>query len=56
LHKNLFFKARRFWINIGQPGNLKASVNGRAITFPGGGQSVTVLVTRRGATVAPTPA
>lgn len=56
LHKNLFFKARRLWINIGQPGNLKASINGRAISFPGSGQSVTVLVTPRGATVAPTPA
>jgi cytoskeleton protein RodZ len=56
LHKNLFFRARRLWIDIGQPGNLKASVNGRAITFPGGGRTVTVLVTRTGATVAPTHA
>ena len=52
LHKSLFFRARRLWIDIGQPGNLKASVNGRAITFPGGGRTVTVLVTRTGATVA----
>ena len=56
LHKSLFFRARRLWIDIGQPGNLKASVNGRAITFPGGGRTVTVLVTRTGATVAPTHA
>ncbi len=56
LHKNLFFRARRLWIDIGQPGNLKASVNGRAITFPGNGRTVTVLVTKTGATVAPTHA
>jgi Helix-turn-helix domain/RodZ C-terminal domain len=56
LHKNLFFRARRLWIDIGQPGNLKASVNGRAITFPGNGRTVTVLVTKNGATVAPTHA
>jgi cytoskeleton protein RodZ len=56
LHKSLFFRARRLWIDIGQPGNLKASVNGRAITFPGGGRTVTVLVTRNGATVASTHA
>jgi cytoskeleton protein RodZ len=56
LHKNLFFTARRLWINLGQPGNLKASINGRAVTFPGGGRSVTVLVTRSGVTLAPTSA
>jgi len=56
LHKHLFFHARRLWIDIGQPGNLKASVNGRAIAFPGGGGTVTVLVSRNGATVAPSHA
>jgi hypothetical protein len=57
LHKHLFFEARRLWIDIGRPANLKASVNGTAITFPGGGgRSVTVLVTKNGATVAPTHA
>jgi cytoskeleton protein RodZ len=56
LHKSLFFRARRLWIDIGQPGNLKASVNGRAIVFPGGGRTVTVLVGKNGATVAPTHA
>ncbi len=56
LHKSLFFRARRLWIDIGQPGNLKASVNGRAITFPGRGRTVTVLVTRTGAAVASTHA
>jgi cytoskeleton protein RodZ len=56
LHKSMFFTARRLWINLGQPGNLKASVNGRAVTFPGGGRSVTVLVTRSGVTLAPTTA
>jgi len=56
LHKHLFFQARRLWIDIGQPGNLKASVNGRAIAFPGGGGTVTVLVSRNGATVAPSHA
>jgi helix-turn-helix protein/uncharacterized protein DUF4115 len=56
LHKNLFFRARRLWIDIGQPGNLKASVNGRAIAFPGSGRTVTVLVGKNGATVAPTHA
>src|SRR5439155_4558784 len=56
LHKSLFFRARRLWIDIGQPGNLKASVNGRAIAFPGGGRTVTVLITRNGATVASTHA
>jgi hypothetical protein len=54
LHKSLFFRAKRLWIDIGRPAGLKASVNGKAITFPGGGHSVTVLVTRTGATVAPT--
>ena len=56
LHKSLFFRARRLWIDIGQPGNLKASVNGRAITFPGGGRTVTVLVGKNGATVTSTHA
>ena len=56
LHKHLFFQARRLWIDIGQPGALKASVNGRAIVFPGGGRTVTVLVTKNGATVAATHA
>ena len=56
LHKSLFFRAKRLWIDIGRPASLKASVNGSAITFPGGGHSVTVLVTRTGAIVAPTHA
>ena len=53
LHKNLFFTARRLWINLGAPANLKASINGRAVAFPGGGRSVIVLVTRRGVRIAP---
>jgi hypothetical protein len=53
LHKNLFFTARRLWIDIGRPAGLKASINGRVVTFPGNGRSVTVLVTRTGVTVAP---
>jgi Helix-turn-helix domain/RodZ C-terminal domain len=55
-HEHLFFRARRLWIDIGRPASLKASVNGKAITFPGGGRAVTVLVGRNGATVAPTHA
>ena len=43
-----FFKARRLWINFGNPGNVKASLNGRLVTIPGGGRSAIVLVTRRG--------
>ena len=56
LHKNLFFTARRLWINFGSPGGLKASVNGRAVTIPGGGRTVSVVVTRRGVSVAPATA
>ena len=43
-----FFKARRLWINFGNPGNVKASLNGHLVTIPGGGTSAIVLVTRRG--------
>jgi cytoskeletal protein RodZ len=51
-HKSLFFEKRRLWIDIGRPAVLKASINGRAVTFPGNGRSVTVLVSRSGVTVA----
>jgi cytoskeleton protein RodZ len=44
----LFFKRRRLWINFGNPGNVKASLNGRLVAIPGGGRSAIVLVTRRG--------
>jgi cytoskeleton protein RodZ len=47
------FIARRLWINFGNPGNVKAAINGRAVTIPGGGQPVMVLVTRSGVSVAP---
>jgi cytoskeletal protein RodZ len=43
-----FFKARRLWINFGNPGNVKASLNGHLVAIPGAGSSATVLVTRRG--------
>jgi hypothetical protein len=45
--------ARRLWINFGNPGNVKAAINGRPVTIPGGGRSVMVLVTPRGVSVAP---
>jgi cytoskeleton protein RodZ len=47
------FIARRLWVNFGNPGNVKAAINGRAVTIPGGGQPVMVLVTRRGVSLAP---
>jgi len=47
-HGGMFFKARRLWINFGNPGNVRASLNGHLVTIPGGGSSAIVLVTRRG--------
>jgi len=47
------FVARRLWIDFGSPGNVKASVNGQAVTIPGGGRTVTVQVTRHGIFPAP---
>jgi Helix-turn-helix domain/RodZ C-terminal domain len=48
LHQYQRFVARRLWIDFGSPGNVKVSVNGQAMTIPGGGQTVNVLVTRHG--------
>ena len=48
LHQFQRFVARRLWIDFGSPGNVKASVNGQAVTIPGGGQTVNVLVTPHG--------
>ena len=45
--------ARRLWINFGNPGNIKAAVNGRPVTIPGGGHPVMVLVSPIGVSVAP---
>ena len=45
--------ARRLWINLGSPGNVKAAVNGRPVAIPGAGRSVMVLVSRRGVSLAP---
>jgi cytoskeleton protein RodZ len=50
------FVARRLWINFGNPGNVKAAVNGRPVTIPGGGSSVMVLVSSRGVSVSPATA
>jgi cytoskeleton protein RodZ len=50
------FVARRLWINFGNPGNVKAAVNGTSVTLPGNGRSVMVLVTARGVSVAPATA
>jgi hypothetical protein len=47
------FVARRLWMSLGNPGRLKASLNGRVVAFPGNGRPVTVRVTRQGITVAP---
>ena len=47
------FVARRLWINFGNPGNIKAAVNGRPVAIPGAGRSVMVLVSSRGVSVAP---
>jgi cytoskeleton protein RodZ len=55
-HQSQFFRARRLWINFGNPANVKASVNGRQVTIPGGGRAVMVLVTARGVSVAPATA
>ena len=48
--------ARRLWINFGNPGRVKAAVNGRPVVLPGGGKSVQVLVSLHGVTVAPATA
>jgi hypothetical protein len=48
--------ARRLWINFGNPGNVKAAVNGRPVTIPGAGRSVMVLVSSRGISVSPATA
>jgi cytoskeleton protein RodZ len=53
LHQWQRFVARRLWINFGNPGNVKAAINGRPVAIPGGGRSVMVLVTPRGVSVAP---
>jgi hypothetical protein len=53
LHQYQRFVARRLWIDFGSPGNVKASVNGQAVTIPGGGGTVTVQVTRHGIFPAP---
>src|SRR5205823_8128494 len=37
LHQYQRFIARRLWINFGNPGNVKAAINGRPVTIPGGG-------------------
>jgi cytoskeleton protein RodZ len=50
------FVARRLWISFGNPGNVKAAVNGRPVSLPGSGRSVIVLVTARGVSVAPATA
>ena len=53
LHQSQRFVARRLWIDFGSPGNVQASVNGQAVTIPGGGRTVTVQVTRKGIFPAP---
>ena len=53
LHQSQRFVARRLWIDFGSPGNVSASVNGQAVTIPGGGRTVTVQVTRNGIIPAP---
>jgi cytoskeleton protein RodZ len=50
------FTARRLWINFGSPANVKAVLNGRRVTIPGGGASVMVLVTPSGVARAPSHA
>jgi cytoskeleton protein RodZ len=50
------FVARRLWINFGNPGNVKAAVNGRPVAIPGSGRSVMVLVSSRGVSVSPATA
>ena len=50
------FVARRLWINFGNPGNVKAAVNGKPVSLPGNGRSVMVLVSARGVSVAPATA
>jgi hypothetical protein len=47
------FIGRRLWISLGAPGKIRAAVNGRTVTIPGGGRPVSLLVTRQGLTVTP---
>jgi cytoskeleton protein RodZ len=47
------FIGRRLWISLGAPSMVRAAVNGRTVTIPGGGRPVSLLVTRQGLTVTP---
>ena len=55
-HQSQRFVARRLWINFGNPGNVKAAVNGRPVTIPGGGRPAMVLISSRGVSVSPATA
>jgi cytoskeleton protein RodZ len=47
---------RRLWIDFGSPSNLKVVLNGKAVTIPGGGGAIAVLVTPTGIVRAPATA
>jgi cytoskeleton protein RodZ len=53
LHQLQHFTARRLWIDFGSPGNVRASLNGRSVTIPGGGRTINVQVTSSGVVQAP---
>jgi hypothetical protein len=40
------FTRERLWINTGTPGNLRITVNGRRVTYPGGKPQVFVVTAR----------
>jgi cytoskeletal protein RodZ len=51
-----FWKARRLWIDFGSPANVKVVLNGKLVAIPGGGGTVSVLVTPTGIVRAPAAA
>ena len=42
------FTARRLWLNVGSPVKLSATVNGHAVTLPGGAQPKVLVATANG--------
>jgi cytoskeleton protein RodZ len=48
--------ARRLWIDFGSPSNLKVVLNGKPAVIPGGGGTISVLVTPTGIVRAPATA
>jgi hypothetical protein len=50
-----YFKARKLWLNVGQPASLTWKVNGKLVPAPAS-DVATLIVTRKGIKLAPSPA